>query len=355
MKPFAWRQCLSALFCACALALPVVSVAADANATQATGHAQSRDEDAAVALKERRYDRVIVITKRVALTNPGSASNWYRMAIASARLGDYDVASTALKEAQKIDPSLKFASTPERVSKLQSDINAGLNTSMPIPAPAPVAIAIAPKPTPLVQPTPVESDDQIDPSATRATAAESAVTAAMEKMETHLTTLEKMVAVLTAGQQSAPSSGSQVQTTIAIYATGFAVVSLSFGLLLAYALRKQTTKLQQAKVRDVVTMPLDELITFNRDNSFVLMERLVLHGHKETALYQSLVRSLISLEQESGKSRIDVKSIVNRVALPDTEKTLDPKPMVLGKDDSKHLHQSAASAALARSTQLARA
>lgn len=341
MSPFAWRKYLPATFLACILASPLACLAADVKAAPVAGQAQARDEDAAVALKERRYERVIVITKRVAITNPGSASNWYRMAIASARLGDYGVADAALKEARKNDPSLKFASTPERVSKLQSDINSGLNASTAaLPTPAPV---------------PAEADDQIDPSATRATAAESAVTLAMEKMETHLTAVEKLVGAMTAGQQATQSSGSQVQTTIAIYATGFAVVSLSFGLLLAYALRKQTGKLQQAKIRDVVTMPLDELITFNRDNSFVLMERLVLHGHKETALYQSLVRSLISLEQESGKSRIDVKSIVHRVALPDTEKSLEPKPMILGKDDSKNLHQSAASAALARSAQLARA
>lgn len=344
MEAVTWRQAFPVLVLGCSMTFSVATLAANNPiATQQT--AATQDNDAALALKERRYERVIEITKRISQYSPSDALNWYRFSIAAARLGHFQQAEKALNEAQKNDPQLKFASSPGGVKKLRAEINEGLMPSGSTTAVSPVAYPVYKDPP---QSQIAVVDEFIDPSAT---STDSTVAATVAKMEVHLNNISQKLSVIESTAAQAPMGTAdmvraQNQKTFAILVTGFVLIGLLFGAGFAHFMRKQAAKIKSNKVLDVVKMPLDDLIAFNRDNAFILMERLVTHGHKETALYQSLVRSLISLEQESGKSRVNVKSLTANLALADTKLAMEPRAMVLGKDDSKQLHQSAAFKAL---------
>lgn len=289
--------------------------------------ATSADDDieaARIALKEARYAQVITLTQKVAQTNPNVAPNWYRMAIAAVKMGDHALASKSLQTAQSLDPSLSFASTPARVEALQSQITAGLDQKDPAAVLEIDAAAIDKKAVEGVQ----------------------ANASALAAIGTQLTNIEQQIKASGESKSVSAPQPPALASGMAVWIVGFVLLTLMAGGMMLRQLRSRLREIHAAKNRDIAIMPLDDLVTFNRDNSFILMERLRMHGHKDTALYQSLLRSLAALETESGRARVEVSKLSIGVALSDVHHEMTPRAMVLGKDDPHRLHQSAARKAL---------
>ena len=298
---------------------------------------------ASLALRERKYDQVVSITNNIAKKNPLSSSNWYLMAIASNRLGDFEMASKALEKAKSIDPKMGFASTPERVKNLEKSIADGLLTKK----------AIDQAVIPVVQPASIQdpkSSAELKPLGEKIEASIQAFELAeskAEEIEAKINVIENKILEieeerkLKTKELSYDLIKSDQQKTISILILSILSFVFFTSLLLAVYIKKYHLKIKQSKLISVSTMPLDKLINHNRDNAEILLERLDMHGHKETALYQSTLKSLVSLQIESGKSRIEVKKILRGVAVSDTEKDLDGKPMIIGKDEPKNIHNTA--------------
>lgn len=300
-----------------------------------------------LALKERKYDLVVSITNRIAQKNPKSSSNWYLMAIASNLLGDYEMASNALTKAISIDPKLGFTSTPERVKILEKSISEGLIAIKEIDqsvAPA-VAPAVQISPLQTAELKPIKSRTEIATQDVKAIDAK--VEVKPEGIEEKPNVVENKVIDIEKNKDSKTieinnklvNSDKKEIIFILLIISVFIVFFVS--LFLSFYAKKYYSKIQNSKLISAATMPLDKLIDFNRDNAEILLERLGMHGHKETALYQSTIKALVSLQIESGKSRIEAKKILDRIAVSDTVKVLDEKPMVLGKDESKNIHEMA--------------
>lgn len=296
----------------------LVSAVAGAWATSAVDDIEA----ARIALKEARYEQVITLTKKVAQTDPNVAPNWYRMSIAAVKTGDHGLALKSLQTAKSLDPTLSFASAPARVDALQAQITAGLD----------------------------QKDSgvlEIDEAATDKKAIEGvqANATALAAIGTQLTAIEQQIKL---NGEVKPVSAPQPSWTseAAPWVVGFMLLALAAGGVILRQLRSRLRQIDAAKNRDIAVMALEDLVTFNRDNSFILLERLRLHGHKDTTLYQATLRSLAALEAESGRARVDVATLSIGVALSDVHHEMVPRALVVGKDEPEKLHQSAMRKAL---------
>lgn len=116
-------------------------------ALMASAHAQTPEADAIArkALEQKQYSQVLAAYQAVPLDRLSDKSH-YRMAIAFLRLGNFSAASDSLKAALKLNPSGSFASSPERVSALKTDIQKGLESEavvLAVSAEPVVSIAVA--------------------------------------------------------------------------------------------------------------------------------------------------------------------------------------------------------------------
>lgn len=273
----------------------LASVGANAGVTEDS-------ESARVALAAGDYKQVVDLSKKISQTSPEMVINWYRMAIASARTSDFAQAQKALDMAMKLDPSLSFSTSPERVHKLLLDISKKLKPE--------TTAGISPE-------VYIEPPDEKPPIAT------------------NLVTLTEPVRTL-----------QPLDTNQTIWMVGFVILSLLVASVLAFILNRQFHQRKSNRQKELALKPLEELIEYVRDNSFLLMERLALHGHKDTALFQSLDKSLTVLELESGRARESLVSSNKDVAVADIRVKMTPALKILGKVSPSELHQSALSNAL---------
>lgn len=259
-------------------------------------------ESARQALAAGKYNQVVELTKKISQSSPGLVINWYRMAIASAKTSDFAQAQKALEMAMTLDPSLSFSSSPERVRKLKFDIAKRLKQGS--------TDGITPEV--FVEPAEAKVPDAVNP------------------------------VVLTE-----PSKAFQpLDSNLNVWMVGFVLLSIFIAGILAFILDRQLQQRKINKQKELALKPLEELIEYVRDNSFLLMERLALHGHKDTALFQSLDKSLTVLELESGRARESLISSNKDVAVADIRVKMTPALKILGKVSPSQLHQSALSNAL---------
>lgn len=278
------------------------------------------NEGARDALREGRYETVLVMTKRIAVAQPSLAVNWYRMAIAAARTGDRDLGALALSNAKLHDPSLSFASSPARVDALQADLDGGVIAGItpeeleadarelfPVAAADVEPVPAAPAPPPVV-------DEQV----TKA-----------------LTEISSKIDQISGQRQTRPA---QWWERLDIWAVGFLGLSLAIGSLIALHISRKAREIKTAQSRRFAAMSLAELVSFNRDITTLLRQRLAHHGHKDTALMQAIGRYLPAVELESGRSPVVLAELTKGCLLVDDAAPLDPAKPVLGIDSPESVH-----------------
>ena len=317
-------------------------------ASPAVTHDQARE-----LLREGKYGQVVAITRQLSLADPSHALNWYRMAIAASRTGEFELASEAIARAQALEPRLTFASTPGHVERLKATIQRGLvgggpaaavGPTAPAAAGAAPAIATVPPSTaaPGAQQPVFDPQDPLDPAATVA-----AVQATMREVSRKLETLDASVrANARTVEQAQAAWASNTLRDVGPWLVGFLLLVLSGLAWLVVRLRHNLTELRRARADKLATMPLDDIMRYTLDATSTLSERLKLHNHADKDIYVQLQRVLPALERECGRARTDVQAATRGIAVLDTTADLRPKDPLLGHADPRSLHSMAASAAL---------
>lgn len=272
-------------------------------------------------LREGRYDAVLVMTKRIAVKQPDLAINWYRMAIAAARTGDRELGALALNNARLHDPSLSFASSPARVRALQDELEGTAPTTMteeeleaeilevfPATAVAPVTSTSAPPEVPQV-------NEQL--------------TKALDEISAKIDQI--------AAQRQPEEVG--WWDRVDAWVVGFLGLSLTGLGLMTLHISRKAREIRTAQTRRIATLSLAELVTFNRDITTLLRQRLTHHGHKDTALMQAIARYLPAVELESGRSSVSLSDLTKGCLLVDDASPLEPSQPVLGTDSPESLHK----------------
>jgi hypothetical protein len=302
------------------------------------------NEAARAALRDGNYAKVVQLTAEIAKTEPDAALNWYRLAIAAARMGDPVRAGNALAQAERVDPSLRFASTPQRVEKLRAEIRAALAQGAAPADTAPAPVMVAAGPSPAASASPSASLQEDDPSATAAVAVVGRQLQGMqEKLDQRLDKLAKDLSAVSVNQAAAAKASSWER---AAWIVGFLMAIVASAAMIAVYLERSVRARREAQIRNLAQLPLLQLVATTRDANAILLQRLEQHGHKDTDLYAQLVRSQPALERESGKSRVAISPFTNDKLLVDTNRPLQPKAKVLGHSDPGELHRSVAARVL---------
>ena len=292
-------------------------------------------EAARAALRSGHYDRVVQLTSEIAKTEPATALNWYRMAIAAHRASDPSLARDALARAERADPSLAFASTPQRVEKLRADIREAMST-----APEATTTAVA-TPAPVVAP-PGAAD--IDPIATAAAAVVGQQLQGMQQaIDRRLDKISQDLSAVNTNQAAAVKAANWER---AVWIVGVLLAILvgagGFTLILDRAAKAR----RENDLRKLAELPLQQLIAATRDANALLLQRLERHGHRETDLYTQVARTQPSLERESGRSGVSVSKLTEGKALADVAHPMQAKSKVLGRSDAADVHREATRRAL---------
>ena len=263
------------------------------------------------ALRKQDYPTAAQYARQSIAEDPSSALNWYRLALASFRLGDKKTASESLQKAKTIDPSLSFASSQDRVLKLEQSISS-MEGVIPVSAP-------------------IEK-----PSAGFELAVEDDF-------------LRKEIAVLSqnviktneavmAMQQEAKKSALQPKTSPIELAAYFAILFVCGGLI--GFLWDKVGKWFSSRMRNKRSArPLQDVVHDLRDDTARLLQRLEIHGHTSTELHAVASRLLPALEREAGRTKIDVRVQTTGIALKDIQGKFKEKAE-LGETSSKAIHQS---------------
>lgn len=119
-------------------------------------------KDIEASVQAGQLDRAESQLREVLREKPSSARAHYELGQVLAREGRYFEAEQALRQAQKLEPSLKFASSPQQFDDLLAKLQARTRTSSASPAPASAAQDSRSRPqqlapAPLVQPQPAAS------------------------------------------------------------------------------------------------------------------------------------------------------------------------------------------------------
>lgn len=280
-------------------------------------------EGARIALAEGDYARVLALTRQAAVTEPTLATNWYRMAIAAARMGEFPTAARALANAEAADPKRTFASSSARVDKLRADIQSGLSQAA---SGAPAA-------------------GELEPAGLKSTTAGiDAIGKDVVDMRTKMDALSRQFAAVSQAQQSATSAA---DTERSIWIIGFAMMLLACTAGCAALVHRAAIARRESQMRTVSQMPLQDLITFNRDATAALLQRLQIHGQQQSEIYVTVQRMLPVLERESGRAAVKVPELTRGVALAGPDHDLKPAAPVLGRTSSTDIHQLAVATALA--------
>lgn len=308
----------------------VVAGAALAAAALTANAADVADHEAArVALRDRQYTQVVQITGEIARSEPNSALNWYRMAIAAFRTGNVQLAADALSRAERADPSLGFASSPQRVAKLRSDIQ----QLQPAAAPG-IGMAAGT----------AAADEEIDPGATTAIAAVGQqLTKLQDTMERQLKALDSKVGTVATRQEAAVRASNFER---AAWVVGFLLVVLGAAFGIALIFERAARARRQSDLRNISKLPLQDVICVTRDIHALLMQRLQLHGHENSDLFVQMSRLVPALERESGRSRVSLSDLTRGEPLSDVAHPMQARAKVIGKSDPSEVHQAALSRAL---------
>lgn len=274
------------------------------------------DAQAREALRSGQYRQAIALTREITRVEPLSTLNWYRLAIAAERERDYALAARALHTAERLDPSLSFASSPERVQSLRAAITAG-GGSYAAPEPAK---AIGADEAPL-SPAP----------------AASSVPGAVEPVPVALAAQAPSAVPAVAPVGEPAWHGTFVAYSLVVLASLVALVA---------ALRRAARQLIRARKVDVATMPLDDLLVHCRDQLALLQQRLDYHGHQDTEIATVLGRLQPAFARECGRSRLSLENFKDDRPLADVKEPLPARIPVLGSSSAEQVHKDAVMQAL---------
>lgn len=285
---------------------------------------------ASAALRGGRYETVLALTKRVAISEPASAINWYRMSIAATRLGDTDLGALALTNARLQDPSLSFASTPQRVEALQADIDRGVGAAPSVEQLSQDArelfrqeMATAAVPVPAPVPVPDAKLLQL-------------VGSLGEKLDR-----------VESGLGAANKGAWHVAQPWIVGFISFCVLLVGgFAVFISRRAKEIRESSEKMRLSDVASMPLAKMIAFNRDHTEMLRQRLKHHGRQDTALVQAIGQYLPAVELEAGRVDVSIEVSAPGVMMVDDVEALEAARPVLGLADAGQLHQAALSRAL---------
>lgn len=304
---------------ALALAMMVAGCAGVASA-----QVVDRNEAARQALRDGQYARAVVLTQQIAASEPESAMNWYRLAIAAVRTGQASLASDALANATRLDPELKFASSRERVEKLHSEIR-GLQAA------AASASAAAPA---VVDP---------DPAAV-GTALGQQLGGLQQHLDKRFEGVSSEIAAMRAKQEAA-AQGSAAERTA--WVVGFVVAVLVAAGMVALILDRAARARRENDLRDLAALPLPQLIAAARDTSSLLLERLQMHGHTQSDLYVQIGRAMPALEREAGRAQTRLSQVTSGQALAGVAHEMLPAAKILGRTSGEDVHSTVLHAQLA--------
>jgi hypothetical protein len=273
------------------------------------------------ALRSGQYETVLRMTQQTAIAEPASAINWYRMAIAATRLGDKSLGALALSNARLHDPTLSFATSPARVTALQAEIDSGATADLLPPvilSDAREMFGVEPVPT-------IAQSSAPQPPDTILIERMDAINSKRDQIGERAVTAQKQADWWQAAQA---------------WVVGFFILCFSLGALIAVILDRQVKKMRQVRSQDIARMSLADMIVFNRDHTAMLRDRLYSHGHKETALMQSISRYLPVVELESGRANVKLQELTRGCILVDDASPLEPPRPVLGQIEPQKVHQS---------------
>jgi hypothetical protein len=253
------------------------------------------------------------------------------MAIAAARMGDFPAAARALANAEAADPKRTFASSSARVDKLRADIQAGLSR----------AASGAPAVGEMEQAALKSGTVGID-----------AIGKDVGDMRTKMDALSRQFATASEAQQNAAAAA---DTERSIWIIGFVTICLACTGGCAALVHRAAIARRESQMRTVSQMPLQDLITFNRDAIAALLQRLQIHGQQQSEIYVTVQRMLPVLERESGRAAVKVPELTKGVALAGPDHDLKAAAPVLGRTSPTDIHQLAVASALAGTAGTARA
>jgi len=107
-----------------------------------SGHAMAlpTPQDIQTSVQSGRLDQAESQLREVLRAKPNSAKAHYELGEVLAREGRYIEAQQSLREAQRLEPSLKFASSPQKFQDLLDKVNA---KAAPVAAPSSAAVRAA--------------------------------------------------------------------------------------------------------------------------------------------------------------------------------------------------------------------
>lgn len=293
--------------------------------------AWANDNDVARdALREGRFEAVLSVTKRVAIQEPGSAINWYRMAIAATRTGDFALGALALSNAKLHDSSLSFASSPARVATLEAEISAAASD-----------LSLA-------------SEEQSRVELLR--------TLKIDEPPTRIDPVPETAPVRTV-QMDPPIQAAAPEVTfplVSILAIALLIATSALLMVVARMVREHGRQFAAAEIarreeamliaRNVAQLPLSRLIAFSRHHTILLRQRLIDHDRGGSALFQALGHYLPVLEAEAVRADVieDIRSILDGSALSDDMIAMEDARPVLGVDSAQSVHTSVLRRAFSR-------
>lgn len=272
------------------------------------------DDMAREALKNQDFVHASQYAKQAIAEDGRSALNWYRLSLASFRLGDRRAAADAIRQAKTIDPTLSFASTPSRVEKLEQSI-AQMGGILP----------------------PDLSTD--------AAAGDDAIRQELAVMSKAITQASKEVADL----RQETSKTAAKNTVEPLHLAMYLALMLASGLMLGFVGDKVIIAYRNWKQKDRSARPLKEVVEELRDDTARLVQRLEIHGHQNTELHSVASKLLPALEREAGRTAVNVRKQTTGVALEDIAVPLQERAPVLGTTSPRDLHKSVTARIVERS------
>lgn len=299
-----------------------LALCCNAWAAPAAAPLASYSHQASTALAAKDYKATLELSLRaMSEGEPSPQRSWYRMAIAHAHLGQFAQADGALSAAEKLDPKLSFATSPQRVQTLRDLIRAGragppadVQELTPDDADlAGPAVEVRPAAT-----TPAAAASAPAPAETPAYGvAPGAAAAASAPVATAATPV--------GATAPAPTAAVRVKLPTWVYLLLFAVLVLAGAACLVMILEKVEQVIQRRRARDLVRMPLPQLLLRLRDEVALTVRRLDGHNETDSAVRLALGKALPLLEMEAGRAaapQVPLKTVLR--GLPHRMKSAAP-------------------------------
>lgn len=281
------------------------------------------DEQARDALRTQNFPLAVQLTKQILKDDPSSALNWYRLSLSSLRLSDVAMADHAIRKAKLLDPTLSFASSPEKVLKLEQSIASNLRAERSLTEIVPGPLGQADNAAAIVQ-------------VAQSPAVDDALRQELAEMSKSLAQTNQMVNELHKGTKDS------LQLTGAwyiVFIVGMLLIGVLAGYLLDLAKGWMGSKRKSKDNSRQSSLPLQSMIEGLRDDTARLIQRLEIHGHSSSELYTVVTRMLPALERESGRSKVDVRAQTSGLVMKDLNRKLQAKSPVLGDAPAKDIHK----------------